>query len=58
MCCIMTNVDGGACGCNYPDLMVEPSLEFWNEMLVLVKMLKTLTSKDYGFSHDGKGKIR
>lgn len=34
---------GGAC-CEFADLMVEPCPTFWKEFLVLIKMLKSLTS--------------
>ena len=33
---------GGGCECSHPDLQVEPVPTFWNEMLVLVRMMKEM----------------
>ena len=41
-CLYLDEVCGGGAECMYPDLCVEPNLEFWNEMLTLVRMMKDM----------------
>ncbi|AYV77255.1 MAG: hypothetical protein Barrevirus24_5 [Barrevirus sp.] len=38
----LEEASGGGCECMYPDLIVEPNVAFWNEMLTLIRMLKSL----------------
>lgn len=43
-CLYVEEVCGMMCECEYPDLMIEPVLTFWKEMLNLVLMMKSLLS--------------
>lgn len=45
-CLYVKEVVGGCCECEYPDLLVEPMLDFWREFLKLVIMMKELHDDD------------
>jgi hypothetical protein len=53
-CLYVEEVCGGYCECSHPAILVEPVLQFWEEMLILINMMKELIGNEKTHDNDFK----